>query len=510
MKSGMSRADQESFKVYSGSFLLYTGSGFVNGEIRTIEQCLTSSTNDQYILELLDSSGNSWSSGSDLAIYGKYGNAVFKSSLCRTNRKAYSFSLYYGIEKDSIWKMTSGSITAGWTAYSFSDSTWTDATLGSVTTTVSGTQYFRRQFVGLSNMAAYDVRLNYKAGVIAYINGAEVYRDNMPAGDVTAATPATGQYTELAYHGFIRSGTEVVSKQSILAVEVHYLTPQSTVDFNAYLAILDASIKKGKCFLNDDSLKEQSSSFGYLRGVVSKITVHDDISDLQYDSSVYQLVLGTNVDIAAPTYVGVIISFFLAEGTYLPAGLSLNDQTGEITGVPTEEEALKTYTIFGRNTEYITFTTINISVRKGMCKAEGMLPTSMVGDSYLVTDCSLQGDFVGEIRKSCVLGQVDGEWVITGECKPIGGEDDESQGSDKPDNVLSSTTIIIIIVCVVVLLIVIFVCVIACYKHKNNSNSGSVANPSKKLPIKNKDEVNHKSEKDGSISAHSKTSADPV
>ena len=180
----MMNAGQESFEVYSGSILLYDASGFTNGETRTIEQCLTATSNNQYSLMLLNSFGNSWYSGSHLTIYGKYGNIVFKNFLSDSSYEAYTFSLYYGIEQNASWKMTSGSITAGWTAYSFSDSTWTDVELGSVTTSVSGAQYFRKQFVGLSSMAAYDVRLNYKAGVIAYINGAEVYRDNMPAGDV--------------------------------------------------------------------------------------------------------------------------------------------------------------------------------------------------------------------------------------------------------------------------------------------------------------------------------------
>ena len=66
--------------------------------------------------------------------------------------------------------MATNIASTGWTEYLFSDSTWMDATLGSVTTSVSGTQYFRKQFVGLSEMAAYDVRLFYKAGVVAYIN----------------------------------------------------------------------------------------------------------------------------------------------------------------------------------------------------------------------------------------------------------------------------------------------------------------------------------------------------
>ena len=234
---------------------------------------MTSSTNNQYTLKLIDSYGDSWQSGSYLTIYGKYGNAVFKNYMTELSEESYTLSLYYGIEQDSTWKMTYGSITAGWTAYSFSDSTWTDATLGSVTTSVTGTQYFRKQFVGISNMAAYDVRLNYKAGVIAYINGAEVYRNNMPAGDVTASLPATGQYQDIAYRGFIRPGSEVTSQQSILAVEVHFVDAQTTVDFNAYLAILATSIAEENCFIfaedtdvSASGIQTASNIFDYNKG----------------------------------------------------------------------------------------------------------------------------------------------------------------------------------------------------------------------------------------------------
>ena len=266
-KCGSSWASEESFKVYSGSTLLYTGTGFANSETRTIEQCLTTSTNNQYTVEMIDSYGDSWYSGAYLAIYGQYGNIVFKNFLADARKETYTFSLYYGVEKSATWKMTSGSITDGWTAYSFSDSTWSDATLGSVTATASGTQYFRKQFVGLANMAAYDVRLYYKAGVVAYINGAEVYRDNMPAGTVSAGTSATGEYPDIAYHGFIRPGTEVAAQQSILAVEVHFYTAQTNVDFNAYLAILASSTTDGNCFIYSDDASVSSTQGSYVADI---------------------------------------------------------------------------------------------------------------------------------------------------------------------------------------------------------------------------------------------------
>ena len=185
-KSGASSASQESFEVYSGSTLLYTGSGFANNEVRTIEQCLTSTTNNQYTLKLLDSSNNSWYNGAHLTVYGQYGNVVFKNFLTASKEETYQLSLYYGISESAQWKMTTGSVTGSWTEYNFEESGWTEVTLGSVSSSVSGTQYFRKQFTGLASMAAYDVRLYYKAGLVAYINGAEVYRDNMPAGDVTS------------------------------------------------------------------------------------------------------------------------------------------------------------------------------------------------------------------------------------------------------------------------------------------------------------------------------------
>ena len=84
-KCGSSWASEESFKVYDGSTLLYTGSNFANSETRTIEQCLPSSTNNQYTVELIDSYGDSWCAGSYLSIFGRFGNVIFKNMLVDPN-----------------------------------------------------------------------------------------------------------------------------------------------------------------------------------------------------------------------------------------------------------------------------------------------------------------------------------------------------------------------------------------------------------------------------------------
>ena len=254
--------DQIDFEILSEGNVLFTRSAESSSSPPSIEKCLASSANNQYTIKLLPISGNSWPAGSYLTIFGKNNNAVFKTTLTASIEESYVLSLYYGIDQGAAWKMTSGSFTAAWTDYSFSDNSWSVVTLGSVTSSASGTQYFRKQFAGLSGMAAYDVRLYYKAGVIAYINGVEVYRDNMPDGDVDSTTAASEEYADLAYRGFIRPGFEVASQQSILAVEIHFYTSQTSVDFNAYLAILASSVADNNCFIYPEAVTIDSSGIG--------------------------------------------------------------------------------------------------------------------------------------------------------------------------------------------------------------------------------------------------------
>ena len=76
--SGM-YANEETFRIYDGNVLLYTSPTLVSSEPRTIEECLTSSTNNQYSLQLIDAYGDSWSSPAYLEIVGEYGNVFFNA-----------------------------------------------------------------------------------------------------------------------------------------------------------------------------------------------------------------------------------------------------------------------------------------------------------------------------------------------------------------------------------------------------------------------------------------------
>ena len=260
IKKSTSWANEESFKILVNEALVKESPAFVNSATQTFEYCISGGPNHQYTLRLFDSVGDSWSSGSWLEIRGLYNNVFFKGYLTDSRTESYSLSLYFPIKTSDQWKMTSGSITTGWTAVDFNDQGWTTVTLGSVASAVSGTQYFRKTFMGLSSMAAYELALQYRMGIVFYINGVELYRDNMPDGEVQSSTLAIGSYPTLQYRKFLRSGSEVAVNPSVFAIEIHFITAgEMFVDFDAWMALYTPSTPESICYVYGDAINIQSS-----------------------------------------------------------------------------------------------------------------------------------------------------------------------------------------------------------------------------------------------------------
>ena len=160
--------------------------------------------------------------------------------------------MYEPIEENASWKVSSGTVADSWTSLSFDDSQWATVDLSNPTVETSGTQYFRKTFTGLANLAAYEVRFKFQYGIVAYLNGNEIFRDNMPAGAVTPTTPASGGYATANYYGVIRNGAEM-NGAGILAVELHYTeaAPATAVSFNCWMmqyASSNPDTTAPKCF----------------------------------------------------------------------------------------------------------------------------------------------------------------------------------------------------------------------------------------------------------------------
>ena len=158
-------------------------------------------------------------------------------------------SLYSPINKNAEWKLSSSADNC-WKEVNYANASWTSVSLGSTTQQVTGTQYLRRAFTGLNNMAAIQIALNYRFDIIVYINGQQVYRDNMPEREVTSATAATGGYSSYDYRGIYRSAAVASATQSVLAVELHFIeSTSSAVEFNAFLALYAGISSDNNCYV---------------------------------------------------------------------------------------------------------------------------------------------------------------------------------------------------------------------------------------------------------------------
>ncbi len=155
------------------------------------------------------------------------------------------------VASNSVWKYfdTGADLGTGWIAPSFDDSAWAsgpgqlgygdgdEATLVSFGPDPSNkfiTTYFR-QSVTVANPAQYAVvsmRVQRDDGVIVYLNGQEVFRDNLPAVGVNFLTTSTTSAGDDG-RGWLPNIINVplnflVPGQNVLAAEIHQQSPTSS------------------------------------------------------------------------------------------------------------------------------------------------------------------------------------------------------------------------------------------------------------------------------------------
>ncbi len=173
-----------------------------------------------------------------------YGEAWAVSSATFTTRTPTQVTM---IPAGAVWRYldTGTNLGTAWIAPEFDDSAWAsgpaelgygdipdgrpEATVVSYGTNANNkyiTTYFRRAFhvPDVSLVRSLSARLVRDDGAVVYLNGAEVWRENMPTGTVTYATPAaTTVATTAESNWFARvlSPALLVDGWNSLAVEVH-------------------------------------------------------------------------------------------------------------------------------------------------------------------------------------------------------------------------------------------------------------------------------------------------
>ena len=120
------------------------------------------------------------------------------------------------------------------------------------------------------------------------------------------------------------------------------------------------------------------------------------------------------------------------------------------------------YVVYGENEQGSTETEFALTIRKGVCKAEGKFPRTDAGETAFY-ECSVQGSYIGTQKRTCKLGTRDGEWEkVQGTC-------------------VSIVLLVVVIIIVVIIIIVIIVIIVKTHKKKVKAVGGSKG---KKMPTK--------------------------
>ena len=204
-----------------------------------MEMCIKNYNNNyQYEIDL--STGTySWEADAYLTLYGPYDNIILKT-FPFTGKKRFSLST--PIDKGDSWyyryslpsdTWTTDSSVSGW---SLKNTNFDFATQGHTR------MYFKRTFIAPS-VVAYEASLRYPRGIVVYINGKEVFRDNIPSGDITSSTTFTGSYVDTTsnYHSIIRPANEIKSSPNIISVILFLGTSDNSIRFDAWLAAYERS-----------------------------------------------------------------------------------------------------------------------------------------------------------------------------------------------------------------------------------------------------------------------------
>ena len=299
IKKTGSWASKESFTVSANGAVSYTSPTLYDKQERTLEVCLPATTNNIYTLTMKDSRNDSWTDGAWIEIKDINDHTVLKYIMTDKTEETVDFSLYSPINKNAEWKF-SNSFQSGWNTANFADGSWTSFIAGTSTQQSAGTVYFRKTFTGVTGMAAVDAQFLYSHGIVAYINGVEIFRDNMPAGDVSQGTMASGSYAVADYRGVFRSAAVAEASSSVLAVELHFTdATQRDVEFNAFLAYAAGISNNNNCVpyygnvtVIGTGIMNPDKAFDFTRDTGSSVAVSSLPKDMiiTFDGSVVPMV----------------------------------------------------------------------------------------------------------------------------------------------------------------------------------------------------------------------------
>ena len=171
-----------------------------------------------------------------------------------------------------------------------------------------------------------------------------------------------------------------------------------------FYSVGEGEMSKGYCGYGYTGYAYRMCENGVLGEIHMDKCVYERPHDIHYLKSVFEFVVGIESRTEKPKYENIVTNWRMSGGMELPMGLSLDELSGEISGIPLVESDKRMYRIMGENRDGVGSVEIEIMARRGVCKDEGLYREVEV----VSVDCSGDGLYIGYEKKRCVLGEEDG------------------------------------------------------------------------------------------------------
>lgn len=205
--------------------------------------------NGDYQVTMRSSSGQ-WTVGQELLVKDSFEDMLASMLLDEDGEKTTQFTINYAILDRLSMKYTQSKVNSKWNTVDFNDNKWSDGMYMQFGNFTGNTVYFRKQFT-VDNRNKYPIfafDLEIYDGVVAYINGNEVVRRNMPEGEITYTTLAVSRYDSLIWRRSSVPTSALKNGVNVLAVELHRFDGVDTgIYFDMY-----ASLISGTCMSRTD------------------------------------------------------------------------------------------------------------------------------------------------------------------------------------------------------------------------------------------------------------------
>ena len=246
MKVSLSWANEESYTVTDVNGQTYNSPTFTNQATQYIHYCFPAGLIN---VHLADSYGDGWASGSRLHIQmsdyeGDY--YTIASIFERRNQvNDFVYDVSYKLYPQSNTWTYSTNLVSNWygsgavTGFSTFDAANPPASNGK-------NVWFFRNTVSMSSTGydGFEMRVKARAGYVVYVNGVEFIRKNLPAGDISTTTAATGGESTSTYRFISGPNSIFINGVNTVAVGIVNLASNNptTVLFDLTLQQLKSNV----------------------------------------------------------------------------------------------------------------------------------------------------------------------------------------------------------------------------------------------------------------------------